>query len=294
MEQLDRLIDTLITQHKLPAEFKHIVETWYLPLCYKIVQQHISKASTFYLGINGCQGSGKSTMAAFLESLLEQHWGLKVANLSIDDFYLTRKERKNLAEHEHPLLMTRGVPGTHDVPLAIKTLNALATDKKRIPLVRFNKAIDDRAEEADWQYIDGAADIVILEGWCIGIEAQSEAELYSPLNKLETEEDAKAKWRHFVNEQLSLQYPSLFNMLDSLVMLKAPSFECVYRWRKRQEEKLKLASKVQTYVMSDAELDRFIQHYQRLTEHAFTKLTDKADIVFHLSEEQQFIKATGL
>lgn len=292
--QLEALSLKLIQQHKLPDTFKRIVDNWYIPLCYKLVQQIINKNGTFYLGINGCQGSGKSTMAAFIESLLTECWGLKVANLSIDDFYLTRKERKHLAEHEHPLLMTRGVPGTHDVKLAIDTLKSLATEKKQVPIVRFDKAIDDRAAPEKWQHMDGAADLVILEGWCIGVEAQSESELYSPLNQLETTEDINGKWRHFVNDQLELHYPKLFNMLDTLVMLKAPSFECVQHWRKRQEDKLRAVSKVNAHIMNDAELNRFIQHYQRLTEHAFQNLAPKADILFELNQAQAFVSASGL
>lgn len=288
------LITQMMKAHQLPAAFAQTVEHHYLPLCAQIAQLKNSKGSTFYLAINGSQGSGKSTMAAFITELLSHIWHFKVANLSIDDFYLTRKERKHLAENIHPLLMTRGVPGTHDVQLAIKTLKQLATSQKNIPLVRFNKAIDDRACEDKWEKIDGPVDVVILEGWCMGIEPQSEADLYDPLNKLESEEDSNAKWRQFVNQQLSDQYPVLFNYFDYLVMLQAPSFDCVYQWRKRQEDKLKSKALVQTYIMSDTELDRFIQHYQRLTEHALQTLPNKANLVFKLDETQQFISKRGL
>ncbi|MCY0536461.1 hypothetical protein OVV84_28185, partial [Klebsiella pneumoniae] len=57
---------------------------------------------------------GKSTLTAVVKRLLEIR-GLKVALFSLDDIYLTRAERQALAAEVHPLLATRGVPGTHDV-----------------------------------------------------------------------------------------------------------------------------------------------------------------------------------
>ncbi|MER2492242.1 hypothetical protein [Catenovulum sediminis] len=290
----DTIINDLIAQQNLPSHFIEIVHKWYLPLCENLVQQHHNKQQTLYVSINGCQGSGKSTMALFIEKILTKMFELKVANLSIDDFYLTRKERKNMAEHIHPLLITRGVPGTHDIPLAIKTLKKLATDHAAIELVRFNKAIDDRADKSSWHKVNGPMDVVILEGWCMGLEAQSPQALYSPINELEGSEDANGKWRNYVNDQLAEHYPDLFQMFDTLIMLKAPSFECVYQWRRKQEEKLRQTAKLGTHVMNDAELARFIQHYQRLTEHAFATLPAKADIVFELGSDQHFQQVTGL
>lgn len=289
-----QLIADLIKAHQLPDSFFDIVEHEYLPLCARLMQLQKEKTGTFYIAINGSQGSGKSTMAAFITDLLSQIWHLKVANLSIDDFYLTRKERKHLAEHIHPLLMTRGVPGTHDIQLAMQTLKKLGSDCPSVPLVRFDKAIDDRADKNNWDTIQGPVDIVILEGWCVGVQAQSEAELYTPINRLESEEDSNTRWRHYVNDQLAQQYPNLFKQFDYLIMLKAPDFDCVYRWRQRQEDKLKATSKRQTHVMSELELKRFIEHYQRLTEHALENLPNEADVVFYLNQDQQFTKTTGL
>ncbi len=35
--------------------------------------------------------------------------------LSIDDYYLSKIERLRISQKVHPLLITRGVPGTHDI-----------------------------------------------------------------------------------------------------------------------------------------------------------------------------------
>lgn len=217
------------------------------------------------IGINGCQGSGKTTLADALVALLTHDHQLKCVAISIDDFYLTKAERTQLAEQVHPLLQTRGVPGTHDVALAVRTLKALTDGDSTVAIARFNKAQDDRAPESQWDTHQGPMDIVILEGWCVGAQAQPFAELIEPINTLEAEEDHEGSWRHFVNAQLQLDYPPLFDLLDVRIMLKAPSFDCVLRWRLEQEEKLKQHQQG-AGIMSPAQIERFIAHYQRVTE----------------------------
>src|SRR5699024_9400250 len=73
--------------------------------------------------ISSLQGSGKSTLATQLASAAAER-GLYLACVSIDDFYLDLDARQRLARQVHPLLATRGPPGTHDLALAIDTLDA--------------------------------------------------------------------------------------------------------------------------------------------------------------------------
>src|SRR4051812_33755031 len=73
-------------------------------------------SSPFILGISGLQGSGKSTLATELIDAARRR-GWSAVSLSLDDVYLTRAERESLARAVHPLLRTRGVPGTHDLTL---------------------------------------------------------------------------------------------------------------------------------------------------------------------------------
>ncbi|MBW8880776.1 MAG: hypothetical protein JF615_04925 [Asticcacaulis sp.] len=82
-------------------------------------------ASTLTVGLCGAQGSGKSTLVEQLKSRLEAD-GVTVAMLSLDDLYLSRLTRADLAERIHPLFQTRGVPGTHDVEIGKLILNDLA------------------------------------------------------------------------------------------------------------------------------------------------------------------------
>ncbi len=243
------------------------------------------------LGIQGCQGSGKSTLASFLQILLEEEYQLPTAVLSLDDFYLTLAARKQLADSIHPLLLTRGVPGTHDLPLALKTFKDISQLKKgqTLRLPRFDKAQDDRAKENTWPEVEGPIRVIIFEGWCVGVGPQSEEALTPAINELEQLEDGRQIWRKFVNKQLATYENTLFNQLDKLVVLQAPSFACVYEWRALQEKKLREKTRLlsDSKVLSDVALKRFIAHYERLSRHCLASLPAKADWLFKLNENQK-------
>ncbi|RQW79014.1 MAG: hypothetical protein EHM62_06915, partial [Methylococcus sp.] len=208
-----------VQRHRIPATRAGELARVYLPLAAWIAEQ--KQDGPLIVGINGAQGSGKSTLSDFLRLLLEQYHGQRVAVLSIDDLYLTRAERKALAREVHPLLITRGVPGTHDVELGLTTLQRLrtATEVDLTPLPAFDKAADDRRPEAEWPVFRGRPDIILLEGWCMGATPQPESALREPVNALERDEDADGRWRDFVNRQLETDYRRLFAELDRLIFL---------------------------------------------------------------------------
>lgn len=239
------------------------------------------------LGINGAQGTGKSTLADFLRLAAESIFDWRIAVLSIDDFYYTLDERKSLSADVHPLLLTRGVPGTHDTDMLARCLDRLRQlDKnERIALPRFDKATDDRAHESRWPCVEGPIDLVILEGWCIGTLAQPDAGLEQPMNDLEREEDSDGAWRHYVNDQLRTNYQSVFSMLDYLIFLRAPSFDAILRWRLEQEKKLADDSPSESSgLMNEKQIIRFIQFYERLTRANLAALPHRADFVLEYDE----------
>lgn len=286
------LIKRAITQHALPIEFLQTVQQHYAPIAAQLDERTEGHTRTLLIGIQGTQGSGKSTMADFLKVLLTQEHHLTVAVVSIDDFYHTAETRQQLAEDIHPLLATRGVPGTHDLPLAFSTLNTLTKLKmgEHCALPRFNKAVDDRVRKRDWPTITGPVDVVIFEGWCVGITPQNSEELVNPINQLELNEDPEGIWRTYVNTQLGEGYAKLFNQLDYLISITAPSFDVVFEWRSLQEQKLaqKLQNaplEEQAKLLDDAQLRRFIAHYQRLTCHGLKQLPQTADWVIHLNKQ---------
>lgn len=104
----------------------------------------------------------------------------------------------------NPLLQVRGNAGTHDLPLALRTIRRLTSfnsGKKVAPMLaavdsdvegedkqkgkeavvrvpRYDKSAregkGDRAPEAEWSVVSEPPDIVLLEGWMLGFEALPE------------------------------------------------------------------------------------------------------------------------
>ena len=73
-----------------------------------------------FLGFSGGQGSGKTTVTGILEIILKKFFKRRIHVSSIDDFYKTLNDRNKMSHAIHPLLKTRGVPGTHDINLVKK------------------------------------------------------------------------------------------------------------------------------------------------------------------------------
>jgi D-glycerate 3-kinase len=272
-------IDRFLREEKLPEGYRHTIESALLPLGEKLATRIRQSDSLVVIGLCGAQGSGKSTAAAVLAELLNRE-DLPTAAMSIDDFYLPQVERQQLARSVHPLLATRGVPGTHDVELAQAVIESLAdAGTTQVPV--FDKATDDRRPRSQWRALEGPLRAVILEGWCVGARPQGAAQLAVPVNALERDEDRDGRWRSYVNEGLAGRYAALFARLSPLVLLAAPSFEVVLAWRTEQEYKLRerLAREggEGSRVMSDAAIARFISHYERITRGILAEMPARAD-----------------
>ena len=209
------------------------------------------------IGVSGSQGSGKSTLARVVVEHLQGR-GFTAAAVSLDDFYLTHADRPALGRTVHPLLRTRGVPGTHDtdwLQQAMATMHQTTRQAATIPLPVFDKGMDDRSGQRE-----SLAQVLVLEGWCLGVRAQPEEMLQDPINTLEREEDPQGVWRCWVNEQIRQHYEPLWRQIDYWVQLKPPGFEQVVRWRGQQEQQIE-----PTLRMDAIALGRFIDHYERLT-----------------------------
>lgn len=273
-------------QLQLPADYLHTITTEIAPLCEQVHDLYRAQQCPLVLGINGPQGSGKSTFASFVQQRLHVLFGLSVVVISLDDLYLSRAQRQQLARQHHPLLQTRGVPGTHDVDLGIQLLQQLkqANPGQQTAIPRFDKARDDRCPRADWDQHMGRADIIVLEGWCLGAPAQNDSALQQPINRLEAKEDPDGRWRRYVNQRLREDYPRLFKQIDWLVYLSITDFEQVHQWRALQERKL-TTDQPQPGLMDSAGLCRFIAHFERLTRHMMHEMPSRADRVIAIARE---------
>ena len=279
---------TALQNHRIPETSAETLARVYLPLATWVAAQ--KGDGLLIIGINGAQGSGKSTLCDFLRLILEQCHDQRVAVLSIDDLYLTRAERQTLAREVHPLLITRGVPGTHDVGVGLATLDRLraAEESDLTPLPAFDKASDDRRPAEDWPVFRGRPDILLFEGWCVGTTPQPKAALSEPVNALERDEDAAGRWRSYVNRQLETDYRRLFAELDRLIFLRVPGMDRVLEWRTLQEQKLGATAGAGRHVMDAAAIHRFVMHYERLTRHNLADLPTRADLTLNLTDDHGF------
>jgi D-glycerate 3-kinase len=277
----DTDLEQFIAEQGLPESFRRTAELVCEPLAARAQRRRIDRKRCAVIGLCGAQGSGKTTAARFTARLLADR-GMRAVALSLDDFYLTHDARQRLAKDVHPLLATRGPPGTHDVGMAGAAIDALRT-RGKATLPRFDKASDTRAPRNTWQTIASPVDVILLEGWCVGAVSQGEGALATPVNDLERDKDPKGIWRHYVNDQLDGPYKALFARLHDLVLLEAPSFEVVAGWRAEQEAKLCDQGKGG---MAPAEIGRFVAHYERLTRWILAEMPQRADWVITLDTER--------
>ena len=243
----------------------------------------------YILGLSGLQGSGKSTLARVMKVQAETRgWATEV--LSLDDFYYARSDREALARDVHPLLRSRGVPGTHEIELLLSVLAALphASDKLPVTHPRFDKGRDTRFSPSRWPRVTRPPKLVIVEGWALGIRPQLQAALGKPVNELERKEDPDGSWRHWVNKQLR-GYQPLWRKFDALIVLQAPSWEIVRRWRGEQEQEL--LARHAPLAMDAPAMEQFLAHFERLSRHALATLPALADTCVEYDDDRH---VTGL
>ena len=266
-----------------------MIKSFLIPVSFWISKK-TNRKRTIIIGLAGGQGSGKTTISSIITLILKKYFKLNVFKVSIDDFYKTRKDRRILSNTKHPLLMTRGVPGTHDIDLMLRFFTKVKSKNfKKIEIPKFNKAIDDRYKKNFWYKLKSKPDVVIFEGWCVGAKAQTINQLKKPVNSLERIYDQRIKWRSYVNNQLKTKYNILFKQLDGLLYLKAKNFNLLKKWRLKQERKLwaKTRNKRNLKIMSSRDLLNFMQTYQRITQQMFKDATKSSSVIMNLNSKHQ-------
>ncbi len=236
-------------------------------------------------GITGLQGTGKSTLSAQVAALAGAR-GLRAVVLSIDDLYLDQPERQRLGREVHPLLATRGAPGSHDVGLGLATVDALRAGRARLPA--FDKISDRRLPQSEWAHIDGVPDLVLFEGWFHKVPPQAEADLAAPINALERDEDADGAWRRWCNAALA-GYGPLWAELGALLFLQGPGFEQVPEWRWQQEVTLAAANPGRRTMRRD-EIERFVLFFERVSRQALATLPRIADWTVRVDARRHVIE----
>ena len=266
-----------------------MVKNFLIPICFWIAKKADNK-KPYFVGLAGGQGTGKTTISSIIKIILEKYFKLKVFKISIDDFYKTRKERIDLSKKVHPMLLTRGVPGTHDINMMLDFFKKSKSKKfKKLNLPNFNKAIDDRFPKNKWNTIKKRPDVIIFEGWCVGARAETNKTLKKSINSMEKANDHKLVWRKYVNQQLKTKYKKLYSQLNCMIYLKAKNFSLLQKWRLKQEHKLWLKTKKKGghKIMSKGDVINFMQTYQRITQNMFKNMPKYASIILNLNSNHQ-------
>ena len=268
---------------------ERMIKSFLIPLCFWISKK-ADKKRPYFVGLAGGQGTGKTTSSSLIKIILTKYFKLKVFKISIDDFYKTRKERIRLSKRVHSMLLTRGVPGTHDINMMLNFFKKAKSKKfKRLKLPTFNKAIDDRFNKKRWYDLKEKPDVIIFEGWCVGAKAEKINTLNKTINLMEKNKDKKKIWRKYVNQQLKSKYKNLYSQLNCLIYLRAKNFNLLQKWRLKQERKLLLSSKKNSKlkIMNKEDVLSFMQTYQRVTQNMFKNMPKYASIILNLNSNHQ-------
>ena len=234
------------------------------------------------IAVVGAQGSGKTTLAR------EAADRFGAAQISIDDVYLTRAEREAMAREVHPLFVTRGPPGTHDLVLLQRLIDDLSAagpdDVTLIP--DFDKRGDDRRPVDRWRAFRGRPSAILIDAWCLAALPETAAALAEPLNALEREQDPDGRWRRAVNGFLAGAYADFAARFDAVLFLRAPGFEVVLDWRSQQEADLLGVAPADLPAEERDRLSGFIQYFERITR----RMLDggvRADLTVKLDRNRQ-------
>ncbi|WP_052055550.1 glycerate kinase [Myxosarcina sp. GI1] len=259
--QLFKLVATPVVQWCKSQGFERqediLLMLWrlWLPLAMQLDATRNKLGRTSIEGILGGQGTGKSTLASILKLILNQ-LGHSVAILSIDDLYLTYAERQQLQQQD-PRLIWRGPPGTHDVNLGLQVIERClsANTSEPILLPRFDKSAFEGAGDRTTPEAIEKIDILLFEGWFVGVQPIDDRVFENPLEPITTSEDCQ--FARDNNRRLKAYLP-LWEKLDSLIVLNPVDYRLSQQWRKEAEQKMKQQGKTG---MSDAEIDRFVEYF---------------------------------
>ena len=245
---------------------------------FKLLSQLYNKKT---LMIAGSQGSGKSTLSLLIKTYFKKFYKKDVVVLSIDDFYLSSFQREKLAiKLKTNLFHTRGVPCTHNLKLLIETVDKLKRNKFPVYIPIFDKVTDNKKKH---NRKINKADLIILEGWCVGSKPINPKYLKKNINDLEKINDPNMIWRTAYNQAL-VEYQKLFNKFNYYIFIKLPNWQYVINWKYKQE--LGLRS-----LRSDNHLKKklflFIQYYEKLSKWMSFTSPDICNALITLDKNQK-------
>ncbi len=254
-----------------------------LPLlsqCYNICN---SDKKRQIIGISALPGTGKSTLGLFLERLCLK-LNIKVTSISIDDFYLPKKEMI-LAVKNNPWNVSRGFPGSHSTDLMKKNL-IIWKETGELTFPKYDKSINNGiGDRSFWR--NETPDLVVIEGWFLGVsplncEMNDEIEIQPPLSANEIQ------YRLKIQNNLK-DYIDIWNLVDIVWRLKPEKFNYLNLWKRQQEREMLLKKGV---CLSEQKLINFLRMLNvAIPQNSFDKI--KSDFLFTINQERKLIHLTS-
>ncbi len=248
-----------------PSQGLETLWNLWLPLAMQLASYRKAQSAPFIQGILGGQGTGKSTLAAILTLILSQ-LGYRTLSLSLDDLYKTYSDRLALREQD-PRLIWRGPPGTHDIQLGLTVLDQLrqpvraglkaAPTPTPIQVPRFDKSAWGGAGDRSQPEIVEGADIVLFEGWFVGVRPIDPAKFDTAPPPIVT--PAAREFARDMNAQLK-DYLPLWERLDRLILLYPVDYRLTQEWRQQAEHQMIATGKAG---MSNSEVEQFVKYFWR-------------------------------
>lgn len=238
-------------------EWRLQIWTLWLPLALKIAALKETLGRPIVQGILGVQGTGKTTLAEALQLILG-HLGYTTLTFSVDDLYKPYAERQKLCQQD-PRLLWRGPPGTHDVELGIQVLDQCRQPQRQAPIFvpRFDKSAYNGAGDRIKPETIKPPDIVLFEGWFVGVRPVAESVFNEPPPPIISAADRQ--FAKDCNDRLRAYLP-LWERLDSLFVLHPLDYRLSKQWRREAEQKMIAAGRSG---MSNAEIDQFVEYFWR-------------------------------
>ncbi|PLZ90243.1 glycerate kinase [Fischerella thermalis] len=236
-----------------PQAVSEVLGNVWLPLATRLVSHRQQLNRPLIQGILGGQGTGKTTLCRVL-ALIIGYLGYNALSLSLDDLYKTYRDRQILKQHD-PRLIWRGPPGTHDVELGLTVLDKIRSCELPVSVPRFDKSAYNGAGDRTTPEIVTNADIVLFEGWFVGVRPIDPSAFDHPPPPILTPEDQA--FARDINDKLR-DYLPLWERLDSLIVLYPKDYRFSLEWRQQAERQMIALGKPG---MTDSEIEQFVKYF---------------------------------
>lgn len=248
-------LNQLLREVKIKKSGDYLTTIWFflLPLALELASLYQQKSTPIIMGILGGQGTGKTTITKIL-ALIWQSLNISSVAISLDDLYKTYEERQELLKSDSRLIW-RGPPATHDVQLGKDVLMALKHRRYPVSIPRFDKSVyGGRGDRISGEIIN-QADIIIFEGWFVGVKPVREEVFNHPPYPIVTKEDIT--FALDCNRRLR-EYLPLWEMLDYLMILNPEDYRYSLQWRQEAEAKMIAEGKTG---MNPQEIEAFVNYF---------------------------------